>query len=115
MIAVVRAETNGDLDVIREVNRLAFGGQDEARRKLNAGQAPLIDELERIVGGGAWGEPVKLIDADGGTRQTVSSTRQQARSGAFVLFGNRASPSIGRGDRRDGGPPETAQSPPVSR
>lgn len=53
MIAVVRAETDGDLDVIREVNRLAFGSQDEARCKVNSGQVPLIDGLERIVGGGA--------------------------------------------------------------
>src|SRR5437764_7640188 len=28
---VTRAEANGDLEVIREVHRLAFGGEDEAR------------------------------------------------------------------------------------
>jgi predicted NUDIX family NTP pyrophosphohydrolase len=32
-----------------EVDRAAFFGPEEARRKINAGQAPLIDELERIV------------------------------------------------------------------
>jgi hypothetical protein len=31
MIAVIRAETPNDLDAIRDVNRLAFGGKDEAR------------------------------------------------------------------------------------
>ena len=36
-----------------EVDRAGFFGPDEARRKVNAGQVPLIDELERIVGGGA--------------------------------------------------------------
>ena len=36
-----------------EVDRAGFFGPDEARRKVNAGQAPLIDELERIVRGGA--------------------------------------------------------------
>ena len=32
-----------------EVDRAAFFGTEEARRKVNAGQAPLIDGLERIV------------------------------------------------------------------
>ena len=32
-----------------EVDRAAFFGPEEARRKINAGQAPLIDELEKIV------------------------------------------------------------------
>ena len=32
-----------------EVDRAAFFGPEEARRKINAGQATLIDELERIV------------------------------------------------------------------
>ena len=36
-----------------EVDRAGFFGPDEARRKVNAGQVPLIDELERIVRGGA--------------------------------------------------------------
>ncbi len=36
-----------------EIDRAGFFGLDEARRKVNAGQVPLIDELERIVGGGA--------------------------------------------------------------
>ena len=33
-----------------EVDRAAFFGPEEARRRINAGQAPLIDELERIEG-----------------------------------------------------------------
>jgi hypothetical protein len=28
---MIRAEEQSDLDVIREVNRLAFGGEDEVR------------------------------------------------------------------------------------
>ncbi len=36
-----------------EVDRAGFFGPEEARRKVNAGQVPLIDELERIVRGGA--------------------------------------------------------------
>ena len=32
-----------------EVDRAGFFGPEEARRKINVGQAPLIDELERIV------------------------------------------------------------------
>jgi len=32
-----------------EIDRAAFFGPEEARRKVNAGQAPLIDELERIL------------------------------------------------------------------
>ena len=36
-----------------EIDRAGFFGPDEARRKLNAGQVPLIDELEKIVGSGA--------------------------------------------------------------
>jgi predicted NUDIX family NTP pyrophosphohydrolase len=36
-----------------EIDRAAFFGPVEARRKVNAGQVPLIDELERIVRGGA--------------------------------------------------------------
>jgi predicted NUDIX family NTP pyrophosphohydrolase len=35
-----------------EVDRAAFFGFAEARRKVNAAQVPLIDELERIVGAG---------------------------------------------------------------
>ncbi len=35
-----------------EIDRAAFLGLDEARRKVNAGQVPLIDELERTVAGG---------------------------------------------------------------
>ena len=38
-----------------EIDRAAFFGPEEARRKVNAGQVPLIDELERIVGAGASG------------------------------------------------------------
>ena len=34
------------------------------------------------------GGTVDLIAADGTKRQTVSYTKQQARSGAFILFGN---------------------------
>lgn len=36
-----------------EVDRAAFFGPEEARRKINPGQVPLIDELERIVAAGA--------------------------------------------------------------
>jgi predicted NUDIX family NTP pyrophosphohydrolase len=36
-----------------EVDRAAFFDPEEARRKVNSGQVPLIDELERIVVGGA--------------------------------------------------------------
>ena len=36
-----------------EIDRAAFFGPAEARRKVNAGQIPLIDELERLVKGGA--------------------------------------------------------------
>ena len=36
-----------------EIDRAGFFGLAEARRKVNAGQVPLIDELERIVGDGA--------------------------------------------------------------
>ena len=36
-----------------EIDRAGFFGLAEARRKVNAGQAPLIDELERVVIGGA--------------------------------------------------------------
>lgn len=32
-----------------EVDRTEFFDSDEARRKINAGQAPLIDELERLL------------------------------------------------------------------
>lgn len=35
-----------------EVDRAGFFGPDEARRKINAGQVALIDELEQIVGSG---------------------------------------------------------------
>lgn len=35
-----------------EVDRAAFFGPDEARRKINAGQIPLLDELGRILGSG---------------------------------------------------------------
>jgi predicted NUDIX family NTP pyrophosphohydrolase len=36
-----------------EVDRAGFFAPDEARRKVNSGQVPLIDELERIAGDGA--------------------------------------------------------------
>ncbi len=36
-----------------EIDRAGFFAPDEARRKVNAGQVPLIEELERIVRGGA--------------------------------------------------------------
>ncbi|MHC5539442.1 NUDIX domain-containing protein [Singulisphaera rosea] len=36
-----------------EVDRAAFFGPEEARRKVNAAQVPLIDELERIIIGSA--------------------------------------------------------------
>ena len=42
---------SGRHEVFPEVDRAGFFGLDEARRKLNSGQVPLIDELERIVGG----------------------------------------------------------------
>jgi predicted NUDIX family NTP pyrophosphohydrolase len=32
-----------------EVDRAGFFGPEEAKRKINAGQSPLIDELERIL------------------------------------------------------------------
>ena len=44
---------SGRHEAFPEVDRAGFFGPDEARRKVNAGQVPLIDELERIVGGGA--------------------------------------------------------------
>ena len=36
-----------------EIDRAGFYGLDEARQKVNAGQVPLIDELDRLVRGGA--------------------------------------------------------------
>jgi predicted NUDIX family NTP pyrophosphohydrolase len=44
---------SGRHEAFPEVDRAGFFGPDEARRKVNAGQVPLIDELERIVVGGA--------------------------------------------------------------
>jgi predicted NUDIX family NTP pyrophosphohydrolase len=44
---------SGRHEAFPEVDRAGFFGPDEARRKVNAGQFPLIDELERIVRGGA--------------------------------------------------------------
>ena len=44
---------SGRHEAFPEVDRAGFFGPDEARRKVNAGQVPLIDELVRIVGGGA--------------------------------------------------------------
>ncbi len=44
---------SGRHEAFPEVDRAGFFGPDEARRKVNAGQVPLIDELECIVGGGA--------------------------------------------------------------
>lgn len=44
---------SGRMTEFPEVDRAAFFGPEEARRKINAGQAPLIDELERIVLGEA--------------------------------------------------------------
>ena len=44
---------SGRHEAFPEVDRAGFFGPDEARRKVNAGQVPLIDELERSVRGGA--------------------------------------------------------------
>jgi len=44
---------SGRLMEFPEIDRAGFFGLSEARRKVNSGQVPLIDELERIVGGGA--------------------------------------------------------------
>lgn len=56
--------------------------------KIPAGEtlSLMLVNTQMVLANG--GGPVKLIDAAGGARQTVSYTRQQARCGAFVLFGN---------------------------
>jgi predicted NUDIX family NTP pyrophosphohydrolase len=48
-LSLIRPPRPGRRAEFPEVDRAAFFGPEEARRKINAGQAPLIDELERIV------------------------------------------------------------------
>ncbi len=48
---------SGRLTEFPEVDRAGFFGPEAAKRKVNAGQIPLIVELERIVTGGT--EPVQ--------------------------------------------------------
>lgn len=44
---------SGRHEAFPEIDRAALFVVEEARRKINAGQVPLIDELDRIVRGGA--------------------------------------------------------------
>ncbi|MDP2316638.1 MAG: NUDIX domain-containing protein [Pseudomonadota bacterium] len=47
---------SGKVVAFPEVDRAAWFGLEEARRKINPGQVPLVDELEAILPGGEQGE-----------------------------------------------------------